>query len=75
MSLFSSIYIDLSIKDKKLHLKNKDNKDNKIVKPENVNNDKGIITKLEEKVDEVFIKMERRGSYTNFRIDYPWLTI
>ena len=38
-------------------------------------NNKTIPEKIEEKIDRVFINMKKRGSYTNFKIDYPWLTI
>ena len=37
-------------------------------------NNKTIPEKIEEKIDKVFINMKKRGSYTNFKIDYPWLT-
>ena len=37
-------------------------------------NNKTIPEKIEEKIDRVFINMKKRGSYTNFKIDYPWLT-
>ena len=36
---------------------------------------KGIINKLDDVIDTVFNNMKKRGSYTDFRIDYPWLTI
>ena len=36
---------------------------------------KGIINKLDGVIDTVFNNMKKRGSYTDFRIDYPWLTI
>ena len=36
---------------------------------------KSIINKLDGVVDTVFNNMKKRGSYTNFRTDYPWLTI
>ena len=38
-------------------------------------NNKTIPEKIEEKINNVFINMKKRGSYTNFKIDYPWLTI
>jgi len=37
-------------------------------------NNKTIPEKIEEKIDRVFINMKKRGSYTNFKIDYQWLT-
>ena len=36
---------------------------------------KSIINKLDDVIDTVFNNMKKRGSYTDFRIDYPWLTI
>ena len=53
-------------------------KDDKIVDLKNEKkidlNNKTIPEKIEEKIDKVFINMKKRGSYTNFKIDYPWLT-
>tara|TARA_B000000460_G_C21440708_1_gene359324 strand:+ start:441 stop:650 length:210 start_codon:yes stop_codon:yes gene_type:complete len=69
MSLFGSLYLNLPDKDKNLDKYKENNKIKKKI------TEKSIIEKVNDKVDEVFIKMERRGSYTNFRIDYPWLTI
>ena len=37
--------------------------------------DKSIIDKIEMVIDTVFNNMKKRGSYTDFRVDYPWLTI
>jgi len=37
-------------------------------------NNKTLPEKIEEKINRVFINMKKRGSYTNFKIDYPWLT-
>ena len=37
-------------------------------------NDKIYDLKNKKKIDKVFINMKKRGSYTNFKIDYPWLT-
>ena len=51
--------------DKIYDLKNEEKKDL---------NNKTIPEKIEEKIDRVFINMKKRGSYTNFKIDYPWLT-
>ena len=54
------------IKDDKIfNLKNDGNK---------VLNNKTLPEKIEGKIDKVFINMKKRGSYTNFKIDYPWLT-
>ena len=69
MSLFGPLYLNLPDKDKNLDKYKENNKIKKKI------TEKSIIEKVNDKVDEVFIKMERRGSYTNFRIDYPWLTI
>ena len=41
---------------------------------EKIDLNKTISEKIEEKIDRVFINMKKRGSYTNFKIDYPWLT-
>ena len=51
--------------DKIYDLKNEEKKDL---------NNKTIPEKIEEKINNVFINMKKRGSYTNFKIDYPWLT-
>ena len=51
--------------DKILDLNNDGNK---------VLNNKTLTEKIEDKIDKVFINMKKRGSYTNFKIDYPWLT-
>tara|TARA_B110000208_G_C11527912_1_gene343131 strand:- start:162 stop:356 length:195 start_codon:yes stop_codon:yes gene_type:complete len=62
----SSIYNIIFIKDDKIfNLKNDGNK---------VLNNKTLPEKIEDKIDKVFINMKKRGSYTNFKIDYPWLT-
>ena len=37
--------------------------------------DKNIVEKIEGVMDTVFNNMKKRGSYTDFRVDYPWLTI
>jgi len=37
--------------------------------------DKSIVEKIEMVIDTVFNNMKKRGSYTDFRVDYPWLTI
>ena len=37
--------------------------------------DKNIVEKIEVVIDTVFNNMKKRGSYTDFRVDYPWLTI
>ena len=37
--------------------------------------DKNIVEKIEGVMDTVFNYMKKRGSYTDFRVDYPWLTI
>ena len=62
----SSINNLIFIKDDKIfNLKNDGNK--------GLNN-KTLPEKIEGKIDKVFINMKKRGSYTNFKIDYPWLT-
>ena len=62
----SSINNIIFIKDDKIfNLKNDGNK---------VLNNKTLPEKIEDKIDKVFINMKKRGSYTNFKIDYPWLT-
>jgi hypothetical protein len=62
----SSINNLIFIKDDKIFdLKNDENK---------VLNNKTLPEKIEDKIDKVFINMKKRGSYTNFKIDYPWLT-
>ena len=62
----SSIYNIIFIKDDKIfNLKNDGNK---------VLNNKTLPEKIEDKIDKIFINMKKRGSYTNFKIDYPWLT-
>tara|TARA_B110000495_G_scaffold158284_1_gene142128 strand:- start:264 stop:458 length:195 start_codon:yes stop_codon:yes gene_type:complete len=62
----SSINNLIFIKDDKIFdLKNDGNKDL---------NNKTLPEKIEGKIDKVFINMKKRGSYTNFKIDYPWLT-
>jgi hypothetical protein len=62
----SSINNIIFIKDEKIFdLKNDENK---------VLNNKTLPEKIEGKIDKVFINMKKRGSYTNFKIDYPWLT-
>ena len=66
MSIFCSTCPDL--KDKKV-----------VTKPDINTNDikcnKNIIDKLENMIDMVFSNMKKRGSHTDLRIDYPWLTI
>ena len=37
--------------------------------------DKSIVEKIEMVIDTVFNNMKKRGSYTDFKVDYPWLTI
>ena len=62
----SSINNIIFIKDDKIfNLKNDGNK---------VLNNKTLPEKIEDKIDKVFINMKKRGSYTNLKIDYPWLT-
>ena len=39
------------------------------------NIDKSIIERFEDTVNMVFSNMKKRGSHTDLRIDYPWLTI
>ena len=59
MSLFGYILIKLNEKDTN----------------SNKNPNIEIVNKIEDKINNIFTNIKKRGSYTNLRIDYPWLTI
>lgn len=67
------------IKNLKVHEDREDRKvytDNIILPTEVTDKDKvKVFDKFEGIIDTVFNNMKKRGSYTDFRIDYPWLTI
>ena len=69
MSLFGTILIRVNETEKSLKVEclNTD----KCLKK----SDKCLIERIEDNVNKVFSNMKKRGSYTNLRIDYPWLTI
>ena len=67
------------IKNLKVHEDREDRKvytDNIILPTKVTDKDKvKVFDKFEGIIDTVFNNMKKRGSYTDFRIDYPWLTI
>jgi len=69
MSLFGTILIRINETDKSLKIEYL-NTDKCLKK-----SDKCLIDRIEDNVNKVFSNMKKRGSYTNLRIDYPWLTI
>ena len=71
MSLFGNAVV-IELKDKKV---SPVISDIKCDKKEKLNIDKSIIERFEDTVNMVFTNMKKRGSHTDLRIDYPWLTI
>ena len=65
MSLFGYILIKLN---------EKDTNSNKNTNT-NIEIVYNIEDKIEDKINKIFSNIKKRGSYTNLRIDYPWLTI
>ena len=82
MSLFGTILIRVNEIDKclKVECLNTDkclkNTDKCLKKSDKcLNKDKCFIERIEDTVNTVFTNMKKRGSYTDLKIDYPWLTI
>ena len=65
MSLFGYIFIKLN--EKVTNINTNTNTNIEIVYK--------IEDKIEAKINKIFSNIKKRGSYTNLRIDYPWLTI
>ena len=67
MSLFGYIFIKLNEKETETNTNKNKNTNIEIVY--------NIEDKIEDKINKIFSNIKKRGSYTNLRIDYPWLTI
>ena len=69
MSLFGYIFIKLNEKDTNTNTNTNKNTNTNIEIVYNIED------KIEAKLNKLFSNIKTRGSYTNLRIDYPWLTI
>ena len=75
MSLFGYIFIKLNEKDTNTNSNTNTNTNTNTNKNTNIEIVYNIEDKIEDKINKIFSNIKKRGSYTNLRIDYPWLTI